>query len=121
MGGALGRAAAALGVPAGQIVVEDESRNTLEGALFLGARLKESRRIVLVTSAFHMPRAEALYRMAGFHVLPAPTDFMGEPVRIGLDTVVPSAAGQGFSSVAVYEYLSRLWYRLKELVADSAL
>jgi uncharacterized SAM-binding protein YcdF (DUF218 family) len=60
-----------------RLKLEDRSRNTLENAVFT-ARLVEPRpdqRWALVTSAFHLPRARALFEAQGFHIFPAPADF----------------------------------------------
>ena len=57
--------------------LEDRSRNTLENAVFTAELVKPQRdqRWVLVTSAFHMPRAKALFEAQGFHIIPRPGDF----------------------------------------------
>jgi uncharacterized SAM-binding protein YcdF (DUF218 family) len=67
----------ALGVPAGRVTVEAESRNTLENARFTHALLRPAPgdRFVLVTSAYHIPRSVGLFRAAGFTVLPWPVDY----------------------------------------------
>lgn len=65
------------GVPQSAIEVENGSINTHENAL-LSYRLLAPRgitRIILVTSALHMPRAAAAFRKVGFAVTPAPADF----------------------------------------------
>jgi uncharacterized SAM-binding protein YcdF (DUF218 family) len=56
---------------------EDRSRDTAENADRSAQLLQPAgvRRIALVTSAIHMPRAAAEFRRAGFEVLPAPTGF----------------------------------------------
>jgi uncharacterized SAM-binding protein YcdF (DUF218 family) len=59
-----------------RLVLEDRSRNTLENAVFT-ARIvapRPDQRWALVTSAFHMPRALALFEAQGFRVIPAPAD-----------------------------------------------
>ena len=53
-----------LGVRAKDIVVENKSRNTLEGARILN-RLVKAKRIILVTSAYHMKRAAAMFKNRG--------------------------------------------------------
>jgi len=65
------------GIPANAIVVESRSENTRQNATLSYQLLnpKGIRRILLVTSAMHMPRAAAVFRKAGFDVLPAPADF----------------------------------------------
>ncbi len=57
--------------------LEDRSRNTLENAAFTARLVQPQRdqRWVLVTSAFHMPRARALFEAQGFRIIPRPGDF----------------------------------------------
>lgn len=57
--------------------LERRSRNTLENAVFTAEMLhpRSDQRWVLVTSAFHMPRARALFEAHGFHIVPRPGDF----------------------------------------------
>ena len=66
-----------LGVEAGRITLEDKSRNTYENAIFTHDLLhpQSDGRWLLVTSAFHMPRAAGLFRAAGFPVIPYPVDY----------------------------------------------
>lgn len=67
----------AFGVTMPRLILEDGSRNTLENAV-LSARIlqpKPSQKWILVTSAFHMPRAKALFEARGFEILPRPVDF----------------------------------------------
>ncbi len=68
------------GVPASRLILETGSRTTTENArnaAALSARKPEDakRPFLLVTSAFHMPRAVGAARAQGLHVLPAPTDW----------------------------------------------
>ncbi len=66
-----------LGVPAERIVFEDRSVNTHENAAFskalAGPRPGET--WLLVTSAWHMPRAVGIFRAAGWPVVAYPVDF----------------------------------------------
>ena len=66
-----------LGVDPGRIVVEERSRTTYENAAFSRDVVspKEGERWLLVTSAWHMPRAVGVFRKAGFSVTPYPVDF----------------------------------------------
>jgi uncharacterized SAM-binding protein YcdF (DUF218 family) len=66
-----------LGIPQEQIVLESESRNTFENAIFTRELLKPKPGEVwlLVTSAFHMPRSMGIFRKAGFNVTPYPVDY----------------------------------------------
>ena len=66
-----------LGVPASRLVLEDQSRNTDENAVFTKRLVdpKPGERWLLVTSAMHMPRAVGVFRKAGFPVEPYPVDW----------------------------------------------
>lgn len=66
-----------LGVARDRLVLENRSRDTYENALFSREMVepKPGETWLLVTSAFHMPRAMALFRKAGFDVTPWPTDY----------------------------------------------
>jgi uncharacterized SAM-binding protein YcdF (DUF218 family) len=68
-----------LGVPSKTISIEDRSRTTSENAKFskIIAAPKRSETWLLVTSAYHMPRAMAVFRAAGFPVEAYPVDFLG--------------------------------------------
>ncbi len=59
-----------LGVDPARIIVEEKSRNTEENAQFTAAivRPEPKQRWLLVTSAFHMPRAIGVFEKAGFDV-----------------------------------------------------
>ena len=67
----------ALGVAHDRITAEEQSRNTIENAVFsrLIAQPKPGEHWLLVTSAFHMPRAIAAFRAAGFPVEAYPVDW----------------------------------------------
>ena len=66
-----------LGVERDKIVVEDQSKSTAENARFskIFAAPKQSEKWLLVTSAFHMPRAMGAFRAIGFPVEADPVDF----------------------------------------------
>lgn len=74
-----------IGVPEAAIVVENESRNTEENALFTSRLFSEGRlkkaggraRILLVTSAFHMRRAVMMFARYApdLEIIPAATDY----------------------------------------------
>lgn len=66
-----------IGIDPARIVVEGRSRTTLENALYSRdlVRPREGERWLLVTSAWHMPRAIAVFEKAGFAVTAYPVDF----------------------------------------------
>ncbi len=69
---------AGLGFPSDRLVFEDRSRNTRENAAFTRQLVdpKPGERWLLVTSAWHMPRAIGVFRQAGFPVEAFPVDFL---------------------------------------------
>lgn len=66
-----------LGVPADRMVFEAKSRNTWENALFTRdlVKPKPGETWILVTSAWHMPRAVGIFRRLGFDVIPYPVAY----------------------------------------------
>lgn len=102
-------------LPAAAVLEESGSRNTAENAIET-ARLLEGRsvkRILLVTSAFHMLRSEMCFVKAGFEVIPYPVDYKVPLEYPGLEAAIPHPAGVVLSSVALKEYAGIVAYRLK--------
>jgi uncharacterized SAM-binding protein YcdF (DUF218 family) len=66
-----------VGIDPSRILVEERSRTTSENAVFSRdlAKPREGERWLLVTSAWHMPRAVGVFEKAGFPVTPYPVDF----------------------------------------------
>ena len=102
-------------VPAQAILLENKARNTRENALF-SRQILQSRgasHILLVTSAFHMPRAAAVFRKLGFQVTPAPADFRSWDDEGPLLSLLPDAQSLVKSQLALKEWLGLLVYRLR--------
>lgn len=101
-----------LGIARDRLITERSSRNTQENAEFSKAiaNPKGGERWLLVTSAFHMPRAIGLFRRAGFTVEPYPVDR-----RVGgaadLLTFSPiAAAGLERTEIAMREWMGLAAY-----------
>ncbi|HUV99147.1 MAG TPA: YdcF family protein [Gallionella sp.] len=99
---------------------EGASDNTFENAQNSFRILQQAgiRRIYLVTHAWHMPRAAAVFRSAGFEVIEAPTAFTTR-YQIDLLTFLPRAESLRDSKIFVHEIIGLLWYRLKLVFSDS--
>jgi uncharacterized SAM-binding protein YcdF (DUF218 family) len=69
-----------MGIEPERVTIEDKSRNTDENARFTAAIVhpQSSQRWIIVTSAFHMPRAMGLFEKAGFHPIAYPVAFRTE-------------------------------------------
>ena len=107
----MGMLARSLGVPSKNIIMENKSRNTLEGAREVSSQIR-GRRIILVTSAYHMKRAAAMFRKQGFEVIPSPTAYLSEQKPVTLYSFIPHADRLDASASACSEYLSLRWYSL---------
>ena len=66
-----------LGVPSEKIILESESKNTYENSLFTREKLKamQAKRVILVTSAWHLRRAMMTFGQMGVEVIPAGADY----------------------------------------------
>jgi uncharacterized SAM-binding protein YcdF (DUF218 family) len=105
----------ALGLQADRLLLEDRSRNTRENAVFSRelAQPKPGERWLLVTSAWHMPRAVAVFRRAGFEVTPWPVDFTTSGTdRDWLRLNRGFSHGLGLTDLAVKEWVGLVAYRL---------
>lgn len=93
---------------------EDRSTDTRENAEFSAALLRQAglKRILLVSSAWHLPRAAAAFRAEGLDVVPAPTGFRG-PSDEGDASFVPHWQALRDTSYALHEWCGRLWYCLR--------
>ena len=104
------------GVPANDIEIAGQSRNTFENALEIVEmrRTRPFASALLVTSASHMPRALAVFRRAGLPVTPATTDVevVDEPSSNPLRWL-PDAGALAMTTTAVREWVGYLAYRLR--------
>jgi uncharacterized SAM-binding protein YcdF (DUF218 family) len=103
------------GVPADALLIESTSANTHENAAFSAVMLKREKRlrILLVTSAFHMPRAAAAFTKQGLLVIPAPAY---DPVYPSWEARPwwPKRAALRLSGRCLREYVGMWWYRLHD-------
>jgi uncharacterized SAM-binding protein YcdF (DUF218 family) len=114
-----------MAIPRDDLWLQPGSENTQEDAEFSAQMLKEKgvTRVLLVTSAIHMPRAMALFRHLGVEAIPAPTDFT--VTQAGIDNLaslepqtllvnlMPNTSSLGLTTNALKEYLGILVYRLR--------
>ena len=112
-----------MGIPEDRFWIEDQSRTTWESADAVYRVLEDrfpnrSHRVLLVTSAWHMPRAVALFRRRGFMVLPAPTDrtFSGAE-SVDLLSVLPDSGQFSSSVLGLHEWIGRGGYWIREQVS----
>jgi uncharacterized SAM-binding protein YcdF (DUF218 family) len=93
--------------------VEGESGSTYQNALFSERLLKQANinTVIVVTQAWHMPRALWAFEHVGLHALPWPTP--RDYTRLdSLDDLLPNAGGLTESYAAFHEMLGAAYYRL---------
>lgn len=122
---AMGQLLSIMGVPPDALWLEPRSRNTYENAVETKKLLdpKGIQRIILVTSALHMPRAQAIFRNLGFDVIAAPTDYtvtaaawdyyLTPDPTIQVFNLFPTAEALDNTMRALKEYIGIAVYRLR--------
>lgn len=109
----LARTTILLGVDSTGIVMQKSPENTMEEALEYKRTLGDTARLVLVTSAIHMPRAMLAFRMAGLDPDAAPTNHILKiSQKKNIWFWVPSAGNIGKFESAWKEYAGIGWYRI---------
>lgn len=105
----------ALGVPLKDILLEPKSRNTYQNGVNTLLILKEQNldRVLLVTSAYHMKRAAAVFHSLGVSVVPAVTDFQVVEKESLLIDWLPTADALQMTTGAMKEYVGWLYYSLR--------
>ena len=101
------------GVSEENIILTDEVQNTDQEAKAIKEILTEDAKIILVTSAFHMPRAEKVFKAANINVIPFPVDFQSSKLKTTIMDFIPSAVSLFDTSHFVREMIGRLYYNLK--------
>ena len=102
------------GVPASALSTTSKASNTEQEAAGVAELLGVGKsptapRIVLVTSAYHMSRAEMLFLRAGLEVIPFPVDFQ---TKLGITprSFIPSGGTLQHTDTALKEIYGRLYY-----------
>ena len=115
----------AIGIPEDALWLETASKNTYENALYSKEILEENEieRVLLVTSAMHMPRSVALFEKQGIEVIPVPVDFSiteDESPQDGsgsfqskIINIIPQASNLSLTTNALKEYLGYFIYKLQ--------
>jgi uncharacterized SAM-binding protein YcdF (DUF218 family) len=109
----LSRVAEEMGVARRDMVLEVESRNTKDHPLYV-RDLVQSDPFILVTSAFHMPRAMKMFQKQGLLPIPAPAGYWSPPDHFwSWVNFSPTASGVRLAELAYHEYLGLAWAWLR--------
>ena len=99
-----------LGISPNNILIQKEPKDTQEEAQYIKKIVKDEK-FILVTSAYHMPRAMKLFKKEGLNPIPAPANFLTEE---SLLISRPSGKNLQKTEIAVHEYLGTLFNKIKE-------
>jgi uncharacterized SAM-binding protein YcdF (DUF218 family) len=104
-----------LGVPKEALLLETRSWDTNDEAKFFAGRLKNEP-FALVTSAYHMVRATANFKMMDLQPIPAPCEFKTKTLPHPFFWFLPDAQALLGSQLAINEYLGLAWvYLIKKM------
>ena len=105
--------AAQFSIPKENILLTDNVENTEDEAKSVKKLLNQNNKIILVTSAFHMPRAKKVFEAADINVLPFPVDFQSQESKLTFMDLIPSAGSFSSTSHFFREMIGRAYYSLK--------
>ncbi len=113
-----------LGVPTSAILQDPASLNTHQNAVNVKKIMKERgiQRVLLVTSAMHMPRSLKIFQRQGIEAIPAPTDFLvtqhdleesSNTTEAIVLNLLPDTDRLDKTTRALKEYIGTVVYRLR--------
>ena len=104
----LSRVAQTYGVKKEDLVLEVQSRDTKDHPRFVSALLKDEP-FILVTSAYHMPRAMKLFAKQNLFPIPAPIGHWKPKQTPSFLYLLPGLSGLRLADQAIHEYLGIVW------------
>ena len=95
--------------------IESQSKNTSENAIYSSQVLKQNgiNEILLITHAWHMPRAKKEFEKQDITVIPAPISFSSNKKPGNFTDYLPSAKALHRSNKALHEMLGNFWYDIR--------
>ena len=102
------------GIPSEKIFVTKDVENTAEEALAVKELISPTKKIILVTSAYHMYRAKWLFEKQGFIVIPYKVDYKSERNRvITILDFLPNSNYLKNTETGLREIIGRIYYNIK--------
>ena len=98
-----------LGIPKKDIIIHSTPKDTKDEAMKIKQFLGKTK-FILVTSAYHMPRALALFHKEGLSPIPSSTNFLVINNKI---LTIPTGSSLLKTEIAWHEYLGLLWAKLR--------
>jgi uncharacterized SAM-binding protein YcdF (DUF218 family) len=105
-----------MGIPEKDIFVTEEAQNTEQEASTSKKLLNRGKpSILLVTSAYHMPRAKLLFEVRGFVVYPYVVDFKVDASHMTLMDLFPNPHALYLTDMAIREQIGLMYYRIRSM------
>ena len=99
------------GIPQENILITKDVENTADEAKVVKQLIGSQKKIILVTSAFHMYRARRLFEKQGFNVVPYKLDFkINRNKKITILNFLPGAVNLKDTEIGIRELIGRLFY-----------
>jgi uncharacterized SAM-binding protein YcdF (DUF218 family) len=103
------------GISSEKIFVTKDMENTADESVAVKELISPSKRIILVTSAYHMYRTKRLFEKQGFILIPYKVDYKvaGENA-INIMDFLPSAGSLELTETGIRELIGSLFYLMKD-------
>ena len=103
------------GIQTETIFVTKDVENTADEAVAVKELINPSKRIILVTSAYHMYRAKRLFEKQGFIVISYKVDYKtAGKIAITVMDFLPSAGNLEMTETSIREIIGRLFYLIND-------
>ncbi len=101
-----------IGVKEEDIILEDKSRNTIENAKFTKKILDEKKfkKILLITSAFHMQRSSQIFKKQEIEFIAYPVDYRASGQGFNWEVFIPSVGALETTTISIKEWIGILVY-----------
>jgi uncharacterized SAM-binding protein YcdF (DUF218 family) len=101
-------------IPASSITTEEKSTSTYENGVFTAGLLRDRgiHKIVLVTQAYHMLRAEKVFRKQGLDVSAAPCAAYTAGFHLSIRDLFPSASALTANDNVLHEWVGLVCYKI---------
>lgn len=103
--------------PPENVLLESQSKNTHENALATSEMLHklnmQNDPVILITSAYHMPRAARCFKKAGVNIIPYPVDYLTDNLSwTPASTVIPQVHILSSWGILLHEWAGSITYQI---------
>ena len=101
------------GIDSKRILLTEIVQNTNDEAKAVSKMLPKNSEVILVTSAFHMPRAEKVFKNQSLKVIPYAVDFRSSAQKLDILDFLPQANAFKDSNFYFREIIGRAYYAVR--------